>query len=879
MSLEAGRSLLHYRLTEKIGEGGMGVVWRASDTTLGRDVAIKVLPADFAADAERLARFDREARTLASLNHPHIAGIYGVHQADGLHFLSMELVEGEDLSQRLERGPMSIDEVLRVARDVAIGLEVAHDSGVIHRDLKPANVRLTPAGQAKVLDFGLAKAADPAVSGDISHSPTMTSAGTVAGMIMGTAAYMSPEQAAGQPVDRRVDIWSFGVLLYELLTGQRMFAGETISHTLADVLRAEIDLSKLPASVPRSVVRLLERCLERDASRRLRDIGEARIALQNVIDRPESSESEAAGTQEIGSPPGRTRLAWLVAAIALIAAGGSLSWTLLGDPPAELATQRFTIEMSSGGGSRLSEGSVLAISPDGTAIAFCGGNGTDDVIYLRKLDDFEARPLEGAISGSAPQFSPDGRWILFSDSGRLKKIRPTGGGAIDLEGLPTVLAPFHIASDGYIYYTRGDQLWRGRGEGDEPELLTPPGSEHPRGFIAPHAVPDLGFVLISTRSAPGTPASLIAFDLKSRRWKDLGMLGSDARFLATGHIMFVQANRILTARFDVDAQEITGSPHAVLERASIEGETLSAAVSKNGTVAYLPQSSAHNHGLVYVSTDGDIERVMQNELPVSTVNDPRVSPDGRRIIISAEDSGIWMIDLATQTTTLISEDGFYPLWSPDGKEVVYGSTRKAIVDVYRVPVDLSRTEELLLHAENSMRTMDWVRDGTLVLREEVPDKGMDLIHWTDLDDESSIAPLLQGVDDELAPDVSPDGLWMAYVSDYSGGDEVFVTSFPQTSARLKVSNAGGHSPVWAPDGKTLYYLQGREMIAVNIETDPEFRVTQREVLFDGDFLQYRWSRQYDLMPDGKRFLMILRPPSGKIEVVTNWFQELERLDD
>ena len=877
--LEPGTTLLHYRLTEKIGEGGMGVVWSALDTALGRDVAIKVLPQNFAADPERLARFDREARVLASLNHPNIAGIYGIHQAAGLNFLAMELVAGEDLAQRLARGPLPLDEALRVAREVAAGLEAAHESGVIHRDLKPANVTLAHDGKVKVLDFGLAKAADAAAaaSGDPSRSPTMTSAGTMAGMILGTASYMSPEQAAGRPTDRRCDIWSFGVMLYELLTGRRMFQGETISHTLADVLRAEIDLSKLPAGVPRSVRELLRRCLERDPKRRLRDIGEARIALENAIERPEAAQDVTPSAAAKGS----SRWPWLVAALAVAAAVAAIAYSALGRSPAPAPTQRFTLVMPNSGNMRQGDGVAIAISPDGTSVVTRGGAGTDDILYLRALDDFEARPIAGTSSANAPEFSPDGRWISFVNSGALEKIRAEGGAVIRVASLnaSSAVLGYDWASDGYFYYPTEGDLWRVPEDGGTPERLTTGDPSGKQGLEEPYAVPEAGIVLCNTSGGPQRAKQLFALDLKTRALKDLGVPGSDPRYLPTGHVVFAQSERILAAPFDIGKREFRGAPVPVLERAGLDVSSMQVAISQNGTVAYLPRRAGATQTVVYVDHAGKTEPLAPAGLPFSSVNDPRISPDGKRLVISIGTQAIWMIDLETQTPTLLTESGFYPLWSPDGSEIIYASTRGKTFDVYRVPVDLSHPESLLLDRPNNLRTMDWTRQGVVVLREEIPDKGMDLMTWTDLGDESTIRTLLDGPDDELAPDVSPDGKWVAYVSNYSGADEVYVTSFPEAGARVKLSNNGGHSPTWSPDGKTLYYVDRLKMVAVSVETHPAVRVLGRQVLFEEEFVQYRWSRQYDITPDGKRFVMIKNPPGGNVEVVTNWFADLGRLGD
>ncbi|MBD3867339.1 MAG: serine/threonine-protein kinase [Acidobacteria bacterium] len=881
MTMETGRMLLHYRLVDKIGEGGMGVVWKAIDTTLDREVAIKILPDQFAADRERLARFEREARLLASLNHPHIAGIYGIHEApaagpgeSGIRFLAMELVSGEELAVALQSGPIPQDRVLQIMSQVAEALEAAHESGVIHRDLKPANVRLTTEGNAKVLDFGLAKAYDPNTASDPVHSPTMTSAGTVAGLILGTAAYMSPEQASGQATDRRADIWSFGVMLHELLSGKRLFEGETISHTLADVLRAPIELDDLPASVPSSIRRLVERCLDRDKMRRLRDIGEARIVLEDEIAHPGSG--DAPGAQP-GIAPARSRLSsllpWVLAGLATVVA---ILAFLLGQDNTTGAIEparRFTIEARSGN-SRQGDGRAVAISSDGRHIVSPGVAGAEDVLYLRAINDFEQRPIEGSQGGRRPTFSPDNQWIAFLDSTSLRKVRVSGGPSIEIGQAAASAESLHWGTDNFIYYGAQAGLWRINTEGGEPEALVAGTPADTMRTTMPFLLPGGRYLLCNRSAGRRGTGQLLILDLETKEVRKLEMQGSNARYLPTGHLLFAQSNSVFVAPFDLDELKLTGAPMPVLPRAWVDQGQIQADVSADGTVVYLPAAREETQALVTVGLDGQVAPLVPDGLSFISLNDPRFSRDGRSVLISVEGGAIWMVDLDTQTPTLLSEDGFYPLWSPDGSEVVFGSTRNVSYDLYRRPVDLSRPEELLLDWDNNLRSADWTWQGGLIVREEVPGKGMDLHYWPDINDESTLVTLMDGEDDELAPVVSRDGKWLAYVSGYSGDDAVYVTTFPEAGARMKISNHGGNSPTWAPDGKHLYYFEGPSLIAVTIETEPRFRVLKREPLLEGNYVQYRWARQYDIHPDGKRFVMIKNPPRGNIEVITRWFSEL-----
>lgn len=393
-------------------------------------------------------------------------------------------------------------------------------------------------------------------------------------------------------------------------------------------------------------------------------------------------------------------------------------------------------------------------------------------------------------------------------------------------------------------------------------------------LLEPFLLAESGIVLCNSSSRSSGSEQLHAIELATGAVVDLQMPGADPRWLPTGHVLFREGEEIRIARFDPAARKFLSQPFPVLERAAIDASSMHVAVSDNGTVVYLPRQEAQEQSVVYVDRDGRIQPVPLGSSPIPTANDPRLSPDGTQLVLSRGTADIWMFDLATRTPTLLTESGFYPLWSPDGREILFTSSRGKSFDLYRVPVDLSRPEELVLDVEHNMRTMDWPRMDRVVVREEIPGKGMDLMLWTDLSDPSAIEVFLDGPDDELAPEVSPDGKWIAYVSNYTGDDEVYVTSFPKAGARSRISNEGGHSPAWAPDGRTLYYVQDRKMIEVTLETSPAVRVLRREALFEGSYQQYRWSRQYDLTPDGKRFVMVRNAERKNLEVVTNWFAEI-----
>jgi Tol biopolymer transport system component len=876
MSLNSGVTLLHYRLVDKLGEGGMGVVWTATDTSLEREVAIKVLPEALGAHPERLARFEREAKLLASLNHPAIAAVYGLHEgAEGERFIAMELVPGEDLAAVLARGPLSVERALAFAGQIAEALEAAHEQGVIHRDLKPANVMVTPDDRIKVLDFGLAKSfdADPgSVPVNPSISPTLTSAGTVAGMILGTAAYMSPEQARGQAVDKRADIWAFGCLLHEMLSGSRAFAGDTVSDILAAVLTTKPDPSVLRDGTPPSVRRLIERCTEKDARRRLRDIGEARIALEDA--ETGEPETELGGTS-ISSARSQ-RVPWITAAAAGVFAAAAIGLLVTrADAPAP-EVGRFAIEYPHTQGQRYGDGRALAISPDGTVVVTTAAGGSDDLLYYRRIDEYEVHQIDAARTGRLPFFSPDGEWIGFVTTEGLSKINLAGGPPTKLGSLTAFSTGATWSTNGSIYLTSSQQLWRIPENGGDVEEVDAPGLRS-QSIGNPWAMPSGKTLLLSIGQR--TEAKLVALDIETNSIRELGLQGSDPRYLPTGQLIYTSANQVLAVRFDAEKLTPVGTPVLVLPRVRIDGNTMQLAFSDNGTAIYLPIDERGLRRMVMVDLDGDTEPIFSGTTPFFDNNDPRFSPDGSKIAMSESSGPIWVVDLESGAPTKLSESGFYPIWSPDGSHVAYGTTRFTSFNIMLRPLNMSEPEHVLLEGENNFRTADWASDGALVIREEIPGKGMDLRRWSDTADEETIDVLLDGDDDEISPAVSPNGRWMAYVSDQGGRDEIYVTAFPNPKGIVQISVAGGANPAWSTDGREIYYFQGREFIAVTITADPDFRVVNRRTLFEGDFRQYRWQRQYDVHPDGRHFVMIEDPPGGHLEVILNWFTDLERKFD
>jgi len=874
MSLKPGSTLLHYSLVEKLGEGGMGVVWTATDTTLDREVAIKVLPEALTAHSDRLARFEREAKLLASLNHSNIAAVYGLHEGpDGERFIAMELVPGEDLAAKLERGPLSLESALTYAQQIAEALEAAHEQGVIHRDLKPANIVVTPDDRVKVLDFGLAKTleTDPASgAADPSMSPTLTSAGTVAGMMLGTAAYMSPEQARGQVVDKRADIWAFGCLFHEMLTGKRVFAGNTVTDTLAAVLTREPDAAMLPGETPRSIHHLIDRCTQKDARRRLRDIGEARIAVEDAIADPSDESVADSGKGEAGG--GRRKAPWILAGVAVAVAIIALGLALRNDTPRP-RVGRFAIEFPFIKAPRYGDGRALAISPDGMTIVSSAEGGSDDQLYVRKINDFKVRKISAARSARLPFFSPDGAWIGFATTEGFWKANLAGSPPVKLGAYTAFPVGVSWATNGFVYFVSSRQLWRVSENGGEIELIDVEALRS-RTISNVWAMPSGKALLLSAGTV--SSSTLIVLNLEDNTVTELGLQGTDPHYLPTGHLLYANEDQVLAVGFDAKRMVAIGTPVPVLPGVWIDGGTIQGTFSDNGTVIYHPERERNSRRLVLVDREGITEPMLTGSQPFPEANDPRFSPNGSKLAVSESAGPIWVIDLESGTPTKISESGFYPIWSPDGAQLLFGTTRSASFDLILRRVDMSQSERVLLDRKNNLRSGDWAPNGTIVLREEIPGKGMDLVTWSDPNDESTMHALLDGDNDELSPAVSPDGRWLAYVSDQANRDEVYVTRFPNPSGIVQVSAAGGANPTWSPDGREIFYFQDRKFIAVTAAFDPEFRVESRTTLFEGDFVQYRWQRQYDVHPDGKHFVMIEDPPGGHIEVILNWFTELER---
>jgi serine/threonine-protein kinase len=904
-----GRTLGHYRIVDKIGEGGMGEVYRAHDERLDRDVAVKVLPEAVAEDPQRLSRFEREAKLLASLSHQNVATLHGLEDHEGQRFLVMELAEGETLAARIKNGPIPVDDALAIARQIAEGLEAAHEQGIIHRDLKPANVMVSPEGTVKVLDFGLAKAWQPEESdADITHSPTLTAQMTAAGVLLGTAAYMSPEQARGKAADRRADIWAFGVMLFEMLTGQRLFEGETTSDVLAAVLRAEPDWAELPAATPTPVVRLLHRCLERDPRERLHDIADARLEIDEAITRPEWASLQRAERQE-QTFRDKVRASWpiLLAAVALTAlmTAGAV-WRFSNTRP-EAARPPTRLNLSLPPGVEFRElwhwMPTLAMSPDGRWLVFQAKEGETKQLFKRSLGQFDAVAMPGTEGGWNPFFSPDGRWVGFiTEDNFLKKIPLAGGPP---ETLADAFNPRGATwgPDGTIVFNPvdGGGLWRVPASGGEPEQLISWQPEQGELDIRwPEFLPDGEAVLFTAWQGPTVDtAQVCVLDLVSRARKTLVENASYARYMPTGHLIFGHKGTIHAAPFDAERREATGPSVPIHEPIFYDSDqgVPQLAVSTGGTLAFIPGDGAPRRQLV----SGDLEG---SERPLVEAwrgyMQPRFSPEGERLAVTISEPGdtnIWVVDLRTGAQTRLTQEGtnLAPIWTPDGRRVTYFSDRgegTSSIDWKRA--DGSGESESLVSSRQPGELVvpqAWSPDGkTLGYLVSLPSQPENLwdIWIATPDGDQEPRPLVASAAPDYGVAISPDGRWLAYLSVVSGRWEIFVQPFPEGGERHQVSTDGGVMPVWSPDGRSVFYVNQTpsvdfQIMRVAVSTSPRFRAGTPEVLLDEQYFTgfYAMVRYFDIAPDGKSFVFVKEDEEwGKpteIRVVLNWFEELKRL--
>ena len=874
-----GQTLSQYRVTAAIGRGGMGEVYRATDTTLGREVAIKVLPAEVQADPERLARFEREAKLLASLNHSGIAHVYGFEHtglADGsaVHFLAMEFVPGEDLADRLERGAIPVEEAIAIAIQIAEALEEAHEKGVVHRDLKPANVKLTPDGKVKVLDFGLAKAWEGpgAASADLSRSPTLTHTGTAAGIILGTAAYMSPEQARGKAVDKRADIWAFGVVLWEMLTGRRLFGGETVSDVLAAVLKTEVDLAALPAEAPPAVRRLLRRCLERDPRNRLHDVADARLELSEA---PRVAAGDLP-TRDAG--PSRWRP--IAVGAALLVVGGLVGVATRGmrAVPANSSSVRFTV-VPPGSGGRIQN---LCLSQDGRRVVYTLSS--EPRLLVHDLAAFESRPLAGTEGAAAPVLSPDGNWIAFKQAGKVRKIALDGGDPVDICDLPENTPNLAWGPGDAILFSpawANVGLWQVSASGGQPEELTKPDrAKGESGHFWPDFLPDGRAALFTIFGGKGLVDSWVGLlDLDTRRYEAL-FEGAAPRYLHSGHVLFYKRGVYRIVPFDGARRRVSGPEATVLptvRRLDSLGDRESyVTLSRAGVLAFVEGASslrAPLSRLTWVARDGRRE-----DLPFEAYHDSgavlSLSPDGTRAAVSRVERGqkqVYVYDLARGTGEAVTRDGqnWDPAWHPDGVSLAVNSLLHGSFDVRRVSADALSAPASVVATDLDEGKWRWSPDGSSgVFRVWSPGSGTDL--WRAKGDGSEPVPIVVSALEEDEPAFSADGRWLAYLS----GASLYVAPYPSLSPRVLIAQSAD-KPRFGRAARELFYVEAGRLKVLRYEVrEGAFHSAPAATLFELGQL----ATTFDVSPDGRRFLFLARSPGPPdrdvIRVVLNGFEEL-----
>jgi eukaryotic-like serine/threonine-protein kinase len=927
MAFPAGTRFGSFEILSLLGAGGMGEVYRARDGRLNRDVALKVLPDALTADPERMARFTREAQTLAALNHSNIGAIHGLEDVQGRQALVLELVEGPTLADRIAQGALPLDEALPIARQIVEALEAAHDQGIVHRDLKPANIKLRPDGTVKVLDFGLAKALSRTDGSglsrpDVTASPTLLSPATMtsAGVILGTAAYMSPEQARGKTVDRRADIWAFGCVLYELLTGRRPFEGEEVTDTLAGILRGEPAWDALPASTPHSLRRLLRRCLDKNPRERLQAIGDARFEIADAV-----SASPEGETATPGAPRQRSILPIVAAAVVTALIIGMATWLLKPGVSDDMPITRSLIETNAfdhrppvkpgevRNGIRPDK-TAVALSPDGRTLVFRGiatginpGGGTQSVLFVRSLDSLTATPIPTTTGAESPFFSPDGAWIGYWDGGELRRVPVTGSttyttiARVPGEANPPVVGASWGDGD-VIVFSVGPRLWRVAASGGTPAMVVERRDDE-YSLRLPHVLPG-GKVVLFTRLTTAfrwDDAQIVSRSLETGQQKVLLTDAADARYVASGHLVFVRRGKLMAAPFDPARLEVTGGAVAVaddvMQAANMGNSNTDTgagqfAVSANGTLVYVTGGVAADQQseLVWVIRDGTVQPI---PAPKGEFGAPRLSPDGTRVVMfsgaSVNGGGerVWVYDITRAVLSPLTtqqERVAWGLWSPDGTRIVYQTILAGRAPLTVRAADGTGNAEQLLQTLTPAQTPNsWSKD-KIAFTQGTPATRSDI--WV-LDVPSrKVEPFLQTAASERFPAFSPGGNWVAYTSDVSGRDEVYVQPYPGPGPRVPVS--AGFGAAWRADGSELFYTTpiegapGIRMMSVAVSSkSSSFSAGPPQKLFEGRYGGTSPARGWDVTSDGRRFVMT-RPldpppsPPSQMILVQNFGEELKR---
>ena len=864
-----GRQLGAYRVIAAIGAGGMGEVYRARDTALGRDVALKLLPADVVHDPERVARFRREAQLLASLSHANIAQIHGFAESDGAQFLVLELVDGETLAQRLARGRLTIAQAVDVARQIAAGLEAAHEKSIVHRDLKPANIAFAADGTVKLLDFGIAKAVDADAATHATEAPGVV---TDVGVILGTAAYMSPEQATGRPADKRSDIWAFGCVLYEMLTGRVAFAGDTVSDTIAAILAREVDWSALPASTPAHVRRVLERALRKDPKQRLHDIADARIELEEPTH--PSTDTQAVRAKQWSTA---AIVSVSVAGLAL-AAIGALVGARIGGSKSDAPATRIALSLSADNSLTLDGG--IAISQDGQSVAFAARSSEGRYLYVRRLDEWQPRrvaQLSSAVAQTRAFFSPDASWIAFLDRERLVKVPVSGG-------RPQTICDCHAVEnagvwlpDGTIVFVRAYSskgVWRIPSDGGNPEaVVRPAGDGMDSGDVWydwPRPLPNDRGLLLTVRR--GSQASIAAWIRGEQRPRPLIASGYAAIYVPSGHLLYNSEGQLHAVPFDAERLAVRGADAVVVDDVTDDANF---DVSANGTLIYFPRRLSLE-SLVWKDRQGVSTPSGLN--PRRYTSAPRLSPDGRRVAITVVDGGarnVWVgsVDREPLTRLTFGNNDVSGPWTPDGRGVVFASGAQGPFNLFLAAADGSTPSKRLTSDPKAQAPTSVSPDGDVVFYNEIePSTG--IVHIGRVSIKGREMGRLAGTrSNESIGKLSPDGRWLAYTSDESGTDETYVRAYPGPGLKVQVSVGGGDAARWRGDGGELFYRAPTAVMAVPVLDLQTFRAGAPVRLFN-------YTGQFDVDPSGQRFLVYEKAETGhavsQLNVIQNWFTELKQ---
>jgi Tol biopolymer transport system component len=865
--LASGTTIGAYYVEELIGVGGMGEVYRARDAKLGRDVAIKILPLIFTVDRERLARFEREARVLAALNHPHIGAIYGFEERDSLRALVLELVDGPTLADYLAKGPIPVQEALGIARQIADALDAAHEKGIVHRDLKPTNIKITSAGVVKVLDFGLAKALAPDEASARSKAPAITMSGTRQGSILGTAAYMSPEQARGQAVGKRTDIWAFGCVLYELLTGRMAFAGETLADTIAAILGRGPDWQKLPETTPATVRRLLQRCLEKDPARRLHDIGDARLELDDA--RSDGPDNDA---RPAPVPRRHVRLALFVLVGIAVSLAALLALRPRGTPTPAAEVRLDVIAPG------ILDPFSLALSPDGRQLVFASTDQRGSRLWLRRLNQTATEELPGTDRATAPFWSPDSRAIGFFADGKLQRLDLGGGPPRILANAshtPAVVESGSWSRADVILFTSEKRLFRIAASGGEAvPVAVPLQSPGPQPQFPPQ-FPQ--FLADGRRFLLQSQGVISVASLDGAEPKRLVAAQSSIGYVPPGRVFFVRQGALVESRFDDARNELVGDPIVVADRVFVNaagGPVAAFSVSAAGMVAY--QAGRQRYRWAWLDRMGKTIGVggdLSDALPLE--QDPALSPDGRRLAVARSAQGnrdLWLIELtrgvATRLTFGLNQAD--PVWSPDGSRIVFRSD----LDLHQVPSSGTGSEELLLESAHLKFPQDWSRDSRYLLYADVDPKTRRDLWFLPLQDDRKPRVFVNTEFDEWNAQFSPDGRWVAYQSDQSGRYEVYVRPFRGPGVQQQISTSGGSMPRWRSSGDELYFIApGGGLMAVTVRgSGTTLDVGDPTALFQTRIGPIIVRTAYAVAPDG-RFLFSIPDEGGvpsPITVILNW---------